>query len=201
MLLSLPGILVAISFHEMAHALAADSMGDTTAAGRGRVSLNPFAHLSLIGTLCMLLFGFGWAKPVPVNSYNFRNKRLGIVVVSLAGCLTNLLLAFITLIVLYILPVDSNQYLLQILYYMYTYNLVFAVFNLIPIPPLDGSQILYEFLPYNAQRKFNEFSRYSFIILFILLFLGAFRYIVNPIVALISNLYNIILSSIFGLFL
>lgn len=200
MLLSLPGILVAMSFHEMAHGLAAESMGDQTARNAGRVSLNPFAHLSLLGILSMMLFGFGWAKPVPVNSYNFRNKRKGIIIVSLAGCLTNLLLAFISLLVLRLVMNFANQYLYTILYYMYLYNLVFAVFNLIPIPPLDGSQILYEFLPYNAQRTFNQISRYSYIILLICIFTGIFGMIINPIINVIGAFYNSIINFIFGLF-
>ena len=200
MLLSLPGILIAISFHEMAHALAAESMGDMTASNMGRVSLNPLRHLSLLGVLSMMIFGFGWAKPVPINSYNFRDRRKGIIIVSLAGCLTNLLLGFISLVVLRLIQSFANEYLYTIIYYTYMYNVVFAVFNLIPIPPLDGSQILYEFLPYNAQRTWNQYSRYSYIILLICLFTGIFGRIITPIVSIIGNFYNWIINIIFGLF-
>ena len=157
LLLSLPGILVAISFHEMAHGYAADAMGDPTPKLAGRLTVNPLKHIDPIGFISMLLFRFGWAKPVPVNPNNFKNHRKGIIVVSLAGCFTNLLLGFISLIAIYAVSPFANVYLLQILQYLYLYNLMFAVFNLIPIPPLDGSQILAEFLPYNAKQKFYQF--------------------------------------------
>lgn len=194
MLLSLPGILIAMSFHEMAHGIAAESMGDDTAQMAGRVSLNPFKHLSLLGTLSMLVFGFGWAKPVPVNSYNFRNKRKGIIVTSLAGCFTNLLLGFISLLIMRLIGDYVNIYVYYILYYTYYYNLIFAVFNLLPIPPLDGSQVLYEFLPYKAKQIYDQVARYGNFILLILIMTGMFGYIIVPIVNLIGNFYQMIIN-------
>lgn len=199
-LFSLPGIIVAITFHEIAHGLAAESMGDTTARDAGRLSLNPLAHLDPIGLLSMVLFRFGWAKPVPVNSANFRNRRKGIILVSLAGCIANLVLGFISLFALYLVRPIANEYLYMILYYMYLYNIVFAVFNLIPIPPLDGSQILMEFLPYKAQLTYDKISRYSYLILLVFVFTGLFGIIINPIVNVIGYVYNTILSFIFSIF-
>lgn len=193
MLLALPGIITAISFHEMAHGLAAESMGDMTAASQGRLSLNPFKHLSLLGTLSMLVLGFGWAKPVPVNPNNFKNRKKGIILVSLAGCLTNLLLGFISLAIYYLLVPVANETLLTIIYYMAFYNVLFAVFNLVPIPPLDGSQILYVFLPYKAQRFYDRLSQYGSLVLLLLVFTGVFGYIITPVTNAILNLYSMIL--------
>ena len=145
----------------------------------------------------MLLFRFGWAKPVPVNPNNFKSHRKGIIVVSLAGCFTNLLLGFISLIAIYAVSPFANVYLLQILQYLYLYNLMFAVFNLIPIPPLDGSQILAEFLPYNAKQKFYQFSRYGMIILLLLVVFNVFGLIITPIINGIDGLFRMILNPLF----
>lgn len=197
LLLSLPGIIIAITFHEIAHGLAADAMGDHTAQMQGRLSLNPFRHLDPIGFLSMIFFRFGWAKPVPVNPNNFRNRRKGVIWVSLAGSLTNLLLGFISMMALYAVRPIGNYYLIQILNYMVIYNIMFAVFNLIPIPPLDGSQILAEFLPYNARIRYESFARYGMWVLLIMIWLGLFSYIVSPIVSWTYNLYSSILYPLF----
>lgn len=199
LLLSLPGILLAISFHEMAHGYAADAMGDPTPKNSGRLTINPLKHIDPVGFLSMLLFRFGWAKPVPVNPNNFKNQKKGIIVVSLAGCLTNLLLGFISLIALFAIAPFANYYLATIINYMYVYNLMFAVFNLIPIPPLDGSQILAEFLPYNARQKFVEFSRYGMIVLLLLVITGIFGMIISPVIGGIDSLFRMILTPIFSM--
>lgn len=200
-LLSLPGILLAITFHEMAHGYAANAMGDDTARLAGRLSPNPLKHLDPIGFVSMLLFHFGWAKPVPINPNNFKNRRKGIIVVSLAGCLTNLLLGFISLTVLYlydrIAPVP-NGILIMILQYIYIYNIYFAIFNLLPIPPLDGSHVLAEFLPMNAKAKYEDFGRYGMILLIALMFLGIFERTIDPISSMVHNLFQTILGLLFG---
>ncbi len=201
LLLSLPGILLAITFHEIAHGYAADAMGDPTPKYAGRLSMNPFKHLDPVGFICMLLFRFGWAKPVPVNPGYFKNRRKGIIVVSLAGCLTNLLLGFIALTVEYaVFPwIHDNYILLIILENIYAYNIIFAIFNLIPVPPLDGSQVLGEFLPPSAQVKFYQFARYGMLILMLLMITGVFGMLINPIFNLINDLFRGLLSFIFGL--
>ncbi|MDO4288884.1 MAG: site-2 protease family protein [Eubacterium sp.] len=200
LVLSLPGIILAITFHEIAHGYAADAMGDPTPKLAGRLSVNPLKHLDPLGFICMLLFHFGWAKPVPVNPANFKNHRKGIVVVSLAGCLTNLLLGFIALTVEYaVFPlIQDNIILLIILEQIYAYNIIFAIFNLIPIPPLDGSQILGEFLPPKARFKYQSLARYGMILLMILLVTGLFGRVITPVFSAVDGLFRTILRFIFG---
>lgn len=197
LLLSLPGIIIAITFHEIAHGLAAESMGDHTAQMQGRLSLNPLKHLDPLGFLSMILFRFGWAKPVPVNPNNFRNRRKGVIWVSLAGSLTNLLLGFISMIAWYAVIPFGNYYLKMVLLYMVQYNVMFGIFNLIPIPPLDGSQILAEFLPYNARIRYESFARYGMWVLLACIWLGLFGYVITPLVNGVLDLYQAILTPLF----
>ena len=155
LLLRLPVVLMAITIHEYAHGYAAYKMGDPTAKFQGRLSMNPLAHMDLLGALCMILFRFGWAKPVSVNPNNFRNRKKGTVIVSLAGPLSNLFLALVGAIVCGILLRVGNyieggmfMHALQMIFtQMLIINISFAVFNIIPIPPLDGSKILGAVLP------------------------------------------------------
>lgn len=200
LLLSLPGILIAISFHEMAHAYAADAMGDPTPKAMGRLTINPFAHIDLLGFLCMLIMHFGWAKPVPINPSNFKDRKKGMIAVSLAGILTNLLLAFIG-VAAYFIVISLNNATLQVIFqYICSYNIVFAVFNILPIPPLDGSQLLAEFLPPSAKEKYLRFARYGMFVLILLIFTGVFSYIISPVANAIMNVFSSFWSFIFGLF-
>ena len=172
----------------MSHAFAAYKMGDHTARNLGRMTLNPAVHLDFIGTACMLFFGFGWAKPVPVNSRNFRNPRKGIIVTSIAGPLSNLLLSFAALLVFSLVcaflrvpyAIDGNTafggkllyFLTELLWYFHILNLYLAVFNLIPIPPLDGSKVLFMFLPAKIYFFVSKYERYISLALLALLYLG-----------------------------
>ena len=162
LLLSLPIILLSLSMHEMAHAWAASKLGDPTAKNLGRLTLNPMKHLNLPGFLCMLLFGFGWANPVPVNSRYFKKPRRDMALTAIAGPLSNLLLGFIfvslyelsALLISNILPASSAG--IPMLAYVWIIflqmgaqlNVYLAVFNLLPVPPLDGSRLLSALLPY-----------------------------------------------------
>lgn len=170
LVLSIPGLILALSMHEFAHGYAAYKMGDSTAKYNGRLSINPFDHLDPIGTLCLFLFHFGWAKPVPINPYNFKNQRLGMIVVSLAGPFMNFILAIIsafalTAVYMYMPFPTIGEFLSQVLLYSVYLNVGLMVFNLIPIPPLDGSKVLFEFLPYRYRQYFYQLERYGSIIL------------------------------------
>ena len=173
-------LLISLILHENAHGLAALYMGDTTAKDSGRLSLNPFKHLSLLGTLSLFIFRFGWAKPVPINPYNFRKRKLGDFLVSISGILTNFLLAFIFLAIFdfVILKVDANPYLVLFVKSMVQYNVLLGVFNLIPLPPLDGSKIIMTFLPEKMTYKLLSIERYTNMILIALIFTGAISKVV-----------------------
>ena len=200
LLLSLPGLLIALSMHEFAHGYAAYIMGDRTAELDGRLSINPLHHLDPIGALCLLLFRFGWAKPVPINPYNFRKRKAGIIVVSLAGPLMNfvlaLIFAFIQFIMINFAPVnDITQFLYTVVILTIQLNIGLMCFNLIPIPPLDGSRVLAELLPYRFKRAFYEVEKYSAFILMIALFTRA----LNPVLSTMYGFVNQIIYLVVGL--
>lgn len=196
-------LLIAFTIHEWAHALVALAFGDDTAKNQGRLSLNPLVHIDLFGMLMILIAGFGWAKPTPVNRFKLKKRRLGSVLVSLAGPISNLLLAI----------VGVGLYALFLNYSFFTYgsitetflmifvelNLVLFVFNLIPIPPLDGYQILVEFLPMSARIKLEPVERYAMLIFLIIALTPISNFTIQPIFdTVIPFVFKIILS-IFGL--
>lgn len=174
LILSVPGLLLALSMHEFAHGYAAYKMGDNTAKYNGRLSINPFAHLDPIGTLCLFLFHFGWAKPVPINPNNFTNRRRGVIIVSLAGPFMNFLLALLSALAVQLLrkfaPASEIAiFLYYILQYSEILNIGLMVFNLIPIPPLDGSKVLFALLPDEWYAKLMRYERYGMALLAVLL--------------------------------
>ena len=143
----LAAIVLALTFHEYAHAYVAYRLGDTTAADAGRLTLNPLSHLDLVGTLCLVLVGFGWGKPVPINEANLRDRRWGALWVSLAGPLSNVALALAIAAVSRLLGGSVGELVAVFFMFFAGVNLVLAAFNLIPVPPLDGSAILFSLLP------------------------------------------------------
>lgn len=163
-------VLIALTFHEVAHGYVAFKLGDPTAKMTGRLSLNPLVHLNPVGFLCMLIFGFGWAKPVPIYARNFKNPKRGMAITALAGPVSNLLLAlFATLIssVLGSLTFQSENLVFRIASAAYLFfqlmailNISLAIFNLIPVPPLDGSRILTLVLPPKAYFAFMRYEQY-----------------------------------------
>ena len=185
LLLTLPAVLWAISFHEFCHGYAAKLVGDPTAERSGRLSLNPLDHFDLVGTLMLLLVGFGWAKPVPINTRYFRHPRRDLVIVSLAGVVGNILTAVVCVLFLRFLGEPwyrlAGRAGITVLIQMIVINVGLAAFNLIPIPPLDGSRVLEAFLPFRFLRYYYWLERYGMIILLILLVTGIVDVLFNPI--------------------
>lgn len=184
-------LLFSVCVHETAHAWTADMCGDDTARLLGRVTLNPVVHIDPIGTVLFPILGFftgfpfiGWAKPVPVNPRRFRNYRRDDILVSLAGIISNLGLALIAAFSIRIFGAVGSQFpiaepIRTILFYMMFINVALAVFNLIPIPPLDGSHVLYHYLPMQAADQFRMLQQYGYLILMLLLMFGVFRVLLH----------------------
>ncbi|MCU9613341.1 site-2 protease family protein [Caldibacillus lycopersici] len=166
-------LIVAFTVHEFAHAYVAYKFGDPTAKNQGRLTLNPAVHLDPIGTILLLIAGFGWARPVPVNRYHFKNPRLAGVLVSIAGPLSNLLLAFIGGILQSItlaigLSGTAGQMLYDFSFYFMYLNAILCVFNLLPLPPLDGYRIIQDLVSNDVRAKMSQFETYGLIIFLIL---------------------------------
>jgi Zn-dependent protease len=173
----IPGFIVGLTLHEFSHALAATRLGDPTARAAGRLTLNPLAHLDLIGALMLLFIGFGWAKPVPVDPHNFRSPRRDMAIVAFAGPLSNLLLATVigfSLRALGLLSGDAAEVTVRVAVYAVWINVILAVFNMIPLPPLDGSRIVRGVFPTEWQAGYSTLERFGPIILFGLMLLANF---------------------------
>lgn len=207
-------VLAAIVFHEVSHGWVANRLGDPTAARMGRLTLNPIAHIDIVGTLLvpamLIVMGgpvFGWAKPVPVNFGNLRDPRRDMIRVSLAGPAMNLLLALVSLIVLKLIVLNgaasqggASSYVLLPLAYMMqasvSINVVLAVFNAFPIPPLDGSKVLMGVLPDEMAMQLARLEPYGFIIIIVLLATGILNVLLVPLIRFVHG----ILSAIVGVF-
>ena len=188
-LINLPGLLVAIIFHELAHGYTAYRLGDPTAKDAGRLTLNPIKHIDPVGFLFMLIFRFGWAKAVPINPGYFKNRKRDTILVSLAGVTTNFILAFIIGAILVNVPL-KNEIVTQMLQMGLWYNIMLGVFNILPFPPLDGSKVVASLLPVKWEAFFYKNERYFY---FILLFLIATRMIQKIIGPLIIFVFNFII--------
>ena len=194
----LPGLVIALVIHEYAHAKAADVMGDFTPRMTGRLTLNPMAHIDPIGLIMLLVVRFGWAKPVMINARNFRNWRQGELLVALAGPVANRLVAFISLLamaVLFKLGMFSEGVRL-VLSMMVLFNINFAIFNMLPLPPLDGSKVLMVLLPGRLAYKLMSLERYSFIILIFLMMTPFLTMILIPLQRLVLSVFNLIIGVI-----
>lgn len=211
-LLTLPGVILAMSFHEFAHAFVAYKLGDTTPKEQGRVTLDPIKHLDPIGTFLLIFAHLGWGKPVEINPNNFSkiSKGKGEVLVALAGPVMNFILAFILTIIFYAIIVFGGvevltsmaginvaSIVLTMIYYAIVVNIGLGVFNLIPIPPLDGSKIFLRLLPWKAQRWINENILYIQLIFMFLFVFNIFTYITAPVIEIVLTGIEFIVSKIF----
>lgn len=199
-LYTLPALLFCLSVHEFAHAYTAYKLGDRTQKAMGRLTLNPFSHIDIAGFICIALFGFGWGKPVMIDDRNFKNKAAGNALTAFAGPCSNIIMAILFTIILKILLITGvilptinsvvGSIILNMLILTIQFNVVFAIFNLIPIPPFDGSRILYFFLPAKGREYMYKIEQYSFIIVLVILVTGIGSKLVSPIVNLVLGLLS-----------
>lgn len=199
LLLTIPGVLIAITFHEFAHAFAADKLGDDTPRSQGRLTLNPLAHLDPIGSIMLLFAGFGWGKPVEVNPRNY-DRRMSMdkadAIVSIAGPLMNFVLSIILTIIYCAIykfsynAIETSQVLkivMPMIFYAISINVGLGLFNLIPLPPLDGSKVIKPLLPFNA-REWFESNQQTFEIIFAVLWIfGILGEIISPLISIVFN--------------
>lgn len=203
MIYEVPGLIIALTVHEYAHAAVAVACGDFTPRLQGRLTLNPITHIDPWGLIALFLFKFGWARPVMINPRNFRNMRRDDLLVSLAGPAANVIAAFAAGIVLALLfRFGLMQHWLQaVLWMVILLNVNFAVFNLLPIPPLDGSKILMNILPYDMARQYAQIERYGMVILIIFLLLANTQFLgsllglfTRPLLGLIQLVMTVLLQ-------
>ena len=166
---AVPSILIASTIHEYAHGLIAFKLGDPTAKAEGRLTLNPLSHIDPIGALSMIIFRFGWSKPVPINENNFEKRELGTAITALAGPISNLLLACLLAVINLIFQPNLNSILGNFVLTFTVINLALAFFNLLPIPPLDGHKIVRAILPRKARYQWERLEKFSILLLILLI--------------------------------
>ena len=195
LLIKIPPLLLAVTVHELAHGLVADRLGDPTARLQGRLTLNPIPHIDPLGALAFIIAGFGWAKPVPVNAYNLRHPVRDMALVAAAGPVSNFVLAFAGLLAFRLLPpIEVMPFLLvpikQMIRFVFLFNVGLGVFNLIPLPPLDGGHFLPYFLPRASWGALHKLEQYGPIILILAVMSGATSYVVRPAMAVVAALLS-----------
>lgn len=201
-LIYIPMVLIALTFHELAHGIASLKLGDPTPKMTGRLTLNPLVHLDLVGTILMVLTGFGWAKPVEINPRYYKNPKKGMALTALAGPLANLALSIVTMLIYGICFVFYAKFgilstamktITSLTISFVQLNLSFMVFNFIPIPPLDGSRILGLFLSDSAYFKIQRYERYSFLLIIVLSGMGVFDKIIGTgVMTILTGMINVL---------
>ena len=200
-------VLLILPLHEYAHARVAYKLGDSTAKNVGRLTINPFKSVDIIGALAMFVFGFGWAKAVPVNPNRFKNPKKGMALTAVAGPIVNLIAGFICCFlqnlvnVIYIsgaVSYDTGTWIYSFLYFCGTINIGLAVFNILPIPPLDGSRVLAAFLPDSAIKSYYKYQKVLLVIVFVLIYMGALTTPLYLARTAIYDLFNSITCAILG---
>jgi len=193
LVLQIPALLLAVTIHEVSHGLVADRLGDPTARLSGRLTLNPLPHLDPLGALAFVLAGFGWAKPVPVNAYNLRHPIRDMALVAAAGPLSNFAVAFIGLVGLFATRHMSTPFfadpIMGLLLYVYRFNLALGIFNLIPLPPLDGGHFLPYLFPRGSWTFIRQLEQYGPFILILLVMTGVIGRIMMPVFVLMNGLF------------
>lgn len=208
MLFTLPGVILAMTFHEFAHAWMAVKLGDNTPRAQGRLTLNPASHIDPVGIILLLFVHIGWGKPVQINPRNFNSNKSRATceaLVSLAGPVMNFILAFILLIIYYamvlFLTIDIPLVLYDIVYYAVIVNIGLGVFNLIPIPPLDGSKIFRRFLPSKIDNWIDDNMQYIYLVFMLLWISGMLSVVVSPVIEVIFKGLHLGVAAIFNLFI
>ena len=200
-------LLIAFTVHEFAHAYVAYKFGDPTAKNQGRLTLNPKEHLDPVGTILLLIFGFGWARPVPVNRYHFKNPRLAGVLVSVAGPLSNLLIAIIGYFIFFLMlslgaTGGWTEYAFTFINVLVHINILLFVFNLLPIPPLDGYRIIEDLVPSGVRAKMTQYEQYGTLIFLILVITPLSQYTISPIFStFIPGIKNFLSQIFYSLFM
>lgn len=211
LLLTLPGVIIAITFHEFAHAYVADKLSDDTPRRQGRVTLNPLAHIDPVGFFMLIFVHFGWGKPVEINPTNFNRKRSMAkqeMLVALAGPLMNIIIALILTIILFAINTFAPSFTITmtgliislVLQMAISVNIGLGIFNLIPLPPLDGSKIFINILPYKAKTWFQDNIQIFYIIFVVLWVTNLMGYIISPVISVVSKGIYELVSAIFGIF-
>lgn len=202
LVLKIPALLLAVTLHEVAHGWVADRLGDHTARLAGRLTLNPLPHIDPFGALAFILAGFGWARPVPVNARNLRHPVRDMALVGLAGPAANFIVAFVALVLLELVARGGAAVpfvgvpLFGVLRWAYLYNLALGIFNLIPLPPLDGGHFLPYLLPRGSWSFLRQLEQYGPILLLLLVVSGATGYIVGPVMVVLDALYQGLLHAL-----